>query len=68
MDEGFREHVESLVPKLATLLAMPPLTVATLPRQMPVRGVYLFSDGDEHLYVGRTNTLNIVDPGNRTAG
>src|SRR5437588_12808537 len=57
MDEGFREHVESLVPKLATLLAMPPVTVPTLPRQMPSRGVYLFSDGDEHLYVGRTNTL-----------
>jgi len=57
MDEGFRGHVESLVPKLATLVAMPPLTVATLPRQMPSRGVYLFSDGNEHLYVGRTNTL-----------
>ena len=48
MDEGFREHVESLVPKLATLLAQPPVTVPTLPRQMPRRGVYLFSDGHEH--------------------
>jgi hypothetical protein len=57
MDQSFREHVESLVPKLATLLAMPPVTVPTLPRQMPLRGVYLFSDGEEHLYVGRTNTL-----------
>lgn len=57
VDDGFREHVESLVPTLAALLAMPPATVATLPRQMPLRGVYLFSDGDEHLYVGRTNSL-----------
>ena len=57
MDEGFREHVESLAPKLATLLAQPPVTVPTMPRQMPMRGVYLFSDGSEHLYVGRTNTL-----------
>ena len=57
MDQGFREHVESLVPKLASLLAMPPVTVSALPRNMPFRGVYLFSDGNEHLYVGRTNNL-----------
>lgn len=57
VDAGFREHVESLVPKLAALIAMPPVTVSTLPRQMPDRGVYLFSKGDKHLYVGRSNTL-----------
>jgi predicted GIY-YIG superfamily endonuclease len=57
MDERFREHVEALIPKLATLRDMPPVTVPTLPRVMPARGVYLFSEGDEHLYVGRTNTL-----------
>ena len=49
MDESFRVHVESLIPKLATQLAMPPTTVPTLPRQRPLRGVYLFSDVDEHL-------------------
>ena len=57
MDEAFREHVGSLAPKLAELLAMPAVTVPTLPRPMPLRGVYLFSDGDRHLYVGRTNKL-----------
>ena len=49
MDESFRVHVESLIPKLATLLTMPPTTVPTLPSQMPLRGGYLFSDVDEHL-------------------
>src|SRR5262249_6544939 len=57
MDEQFRAHVEALVPKLASLRDMPPVTVATLPRSMPARGIYLFSEGDQHLYVGRTNTL-----------
>jgi hypothetical protein len=57
VDERFREHVESLVPKLVALIGMTPVTVPTLPREMPARGVYLFSEGDEHLYVGRTNTL-----------
>ena len=70
MNEGFRGHLDSLPPKLTVLLAVPPLTVTTLPRLMPSRGVYLFSDGDVHLYVGRTNTLkgrirNHCRPGSR---
>lgn len=36
---------------------MPPVTVATLPRDMPTSGIYLFSENSEHLYVGRTNTI-----------
>ncbi len=59
MDQTFRVHVESLAPTLKTLLAMPPVTVPTLPRLMPLRGVYLFSDGDRHVYVGRTNNLRM---------
>jgi predicted GIY-YIG superfamily endonuclease len=59
VDDTFRLHVESLAPKLTTLLAMPPVTVPTLPRQMPLRGVYLFSAGDRHVYVGRTNRLRV---------
>jgi hypothetical protein len=57
VDASFLHRMESLDPKLATLRAMQPVTVTTLPRLMPSCGVYLFSDGDEHLYVGRTNSL-----------
>jgi GIY-YIG catalytic domain len=57
MDPRFEALVESLEPKLAALLAMAPARVTDLPAQMPERGVYLFSDGFHHLYVGRTNTL-----------
>lgn len=36
---------------------MQPHTVPTLSRDIPDRGIYLFSDDAIHLYVGRTNTL-----------
>lgn len=36
---------------------MEPVTVATLPRNMPLSGIYLFSEDNQHLYVGRTNTI-----------
>lgn len=36
---------------------MAPVTAITLPRGMPERGVYVFSEGEKHLYVGRTNRL-----------
>jgi hypothetical protein len=38
-------------------MAMTPVTAATLPRRIPTSGVYLFSEGNNHLYVGRTNRL-----------
>jgi hypothetical protein len=57
MDAKFAAFVEALAPKLATLIAMPPLKYGSLPRQMPLSGVYLFSEGDRHLYAGRSNTL-----------
>ena len=36
---------------------MAPVSAPTLLRGMPERGVYLFSEGKKHLYVGRTNRL-----------
>ena len=36
---------------------MEPVRFSFLPKEMPVRGVYLFSEGALHLYVGRTNRL-----------
>jgi hypothetical protein len=57
MNETFREHVESLHPSFERLMAMPPVKVCTLPKSMPTRGIYLFSEGAKHLYVGRTNRL-----------
>lgn len=57
IDERFLAHIQSFAHKAERLLSMPPLTSGALPRTMPSSGVYLFSEGDRHLYVGRSNTL-----------
>lgn len=57
MDETFRKHVEALEPAFRQLVTMEPVTVARLPQDMPEAGIYLFSEGDKHLYVGRTKRM-----------
>lgn len=57
MNEVFRHFIESLEPSFQRLMEMEPGTVATLPREIPLAGIYLFSEGKQHLYVGRTNTI-----------
>jgi hypothetical protein len=57
MDPKFAKLVEALAPKLDDLLSMKPVRHGAVPKTLPMRGVYLFSIGNEHLYVGRSNTL-----------
>jgi hypothetical protein len=57
MNADFAKLVDSLEPKLTALLAMAAVRFTDLPRQMPERGIYLFSERGRHLYVGRTNNL-----------
>ena len=57
MDDRFREHIKLLPFRYAQLLSMKPVTVEKLPRVMPQQGIYLFSDGDVHQYVGRTDRM-----------
>jgi hypothetical protein len=57
MDPRFAGLVETLAPKLEQLLAMTPLRYGQLPMNMPEKGVYLFSQGRKHLYIGRSNVL-----------
>jgi hypothetical protein len=57
MNPKFRELVESLEPKYSALLSMPPVRFGSLPKEIPVRGIYLFSEGATHLYAGRTNGI-----------
>lgn len=57
MESKFLAHVEAIRPKLERLLAMQPVKPTTLPSNMPSRGVYLLSEGDRHLYVGRSNDI-----------
>ena len=57
MNDTFRAHVESLLPAFKRLVAMRPVNVRPLPTVVPERGIYLFSEGRRHLYVGRTNRM-----------
>jgi predicted GIY-YIG superfamily endonuclease len=57
MDREFKSIVESLEPKYRALVGMAPVKYGTLPRELPIRGIYLFSEGSHHLYVGRTNRM-----------
>jgi len=57
MNEVFRQHVEQLHPKYEALMRMEPVTVANLPMNVPASGVYVFSEGESHLYVGRSRRL-----------
>jgi len=57
MNKRFAEVIESLHPSFEKLLDMEPVTTTTLLRGMPSSGVYLFTEGAHHLYVGRSNRL-----------
>ncbi len=58
MNEAFRLHVEALHPAYERLIAAKPFQFADLAKQLlPAKGIYLFTEGDRHLYVGRTNKL-----------
>ena len=54
MNHQFAALMEPLEAKCRALLAMPPVAAADVPRETPIGGVYLFSDGNVHLYAGRT--------------
>lgn len=57
MDEKFRVYTEALHPKFEALIGMSPATTGILPKEIRGAGVYMFSEGGRHLYVGRTRNV-----------
>jgi hypothetical protein len=57
-EQGIYEIGEALEPKYGALMAMAPVKYGSIQRPIPLRGIYLFSEGTKHLYVGRTNRLS----------
>jgi hypothetical protein len=45
MNQDFRDLGDSLEPRFQALISMAPVRFGTLPRAMPERGIYLFSEG-----------------------
>lgn len=57
MNRHFAELAERLDPSFRRLLAMKPFTPVSLPKGMPKEGIYLFSENQKHLYVGRSRNI-----------
>jgi predicted GIY-YIG superfamily endonuclease len=57
MHESFRQYVETLHPSFEKLYNMHPVRIGALPKVIPEKCIYLFSEGQNHLYVGRTRRL-----------
>jgi len=57
MNESFKRYMETLHPSFERLLSMHPVKIAALPKPLPEKCVYLFSEGKNHFYVGRTRRL-----------
>jgi hypothetical protein len=53
----FTQIVKDVEEKGSVLLASPKYHMGILPKEMPFKGVYLFSENGHALYVGRTNNL-----------
>lgn len=58
MHPHFTAVVESLEPSFRRLISMRPVRFADLPKQIPRSGIYLFSEGPQHLYVGRSRNIH----------
>jgi hypothetical protein len=54
MNRQFAGLIDTRGPKCERLLRMEPLIASQVPVGTPVGGVYLFSEHESHLYVGRT--------------
>jgi hypothetical protein len=57
MNRKFATLIETLHPSYEHLLAMDPVTTESLPKETPISGIYLFTEHQKHLYVGRSNRL-----------
>jgi hypothetical protein len=58
MHPRFASAAESLDASYKALMKMKPVHISSMPKGMPTQGVYLFSEGKKHLYVGRSNKLH----------
>jgi hypothetical protein len=57
MNEAFRQHAEALHPKFEMLMAIQPASFSALSSIVDRPGIYLLSEGLQHVYVGRTRKI-----------
>src|SRR5450755_2874060 len=59
MHPSFAKLLDGLHPKLEELMRLPPCKYGNLPKSIPKQGVYLFSEGNNYLYIGRSNMIRL---------
>lgn len=57
MNDYSAEVIRSLEPSFQRLIAMHPVKPGLMPPTTPKAGIYLLSEGNHHLYVGRTRDI-----------
>ena len=57
MHKSFKILAENLDPRFRQLMRMPSARYGSLPKNVPDTGIYLLSEGNRHLYVGRSNRI-----------
>ena len=57
MHPTFASAIEQLHPSFEALLAMEPCQPLKVPSSTPQAGIYLLSEGSQHMYVGRSNRI-----------
>ena len=57
MHKRFAKIIPDLDRSFRDLMAMRPVCVPSLPKDMPKAGIYLFTERREHQYVGRSRSL-----------
>ena len=57
MHPKFQTLVEQLEPRFQELISMEPVTLSSLPKEMPEAGIYVFFEDGKPLYIGRTNSM-----------
>ncbi len=58
MNKEFKDAAAAAKNSLGNLMKVKPVTInGKLPNNIPEKGIYLFSNDEGHLYVGRTNRI-----------
>ena len=57
MDAAFQQRLNSIVASFRELLALQPLRLPLARVAVPEKGIYLFTENDKHLYVGRSDNI-----------
>ncbi len=57
MHSAFASAIEQLHPSFEALIATEPCKPLEVPKSIPQAGIYLLSEGSQHLYVGRSNRI-----------